>query len=139
MSPLTVNPTRKHATARRGLRRVAVWPIRNEADYDLAVATIGKLALRGELTSAQEARLEILSTLVEAYDREHHRIDTSGMTPLRALQSLMMDHEMNASDLGRLLGSRALGSLILNGRRELSKAQIKTLARHFAVSSALFL
>ncbi len=46
---------------------------------------------------------------------------------------------MNASDLGRLLGHQELGSAILSGRRQLSKKNIALLARHFAVSPALFL
>jgi antitoxin component HigA of HigAB toxin-antitoxin module len=40
--------------------------------------------------------------------------------------------------LGRLLGNRALASLILRGRRQLSKNHIRLLARHFKVSPALF-
>jgi hypothetical protein len=40
---------------------------------------------------------------------------------------------------GRLLGQRALGAKILNRQRGLSVNHIKTLAKHFAVSPALFL
>lgn len=46
---------------------------------------------------------------------------------------------MNASDLGKLLGDRSLGSRILNGQRGLSKNHIRILAGHFSVSPALFL
>ena len=41
--------------------------------------------------------------------------------------------------MGRLLGNRALASLILNGHRQLSKAHIRKLANHFKISAALFL
>ncbi len=44
-----------------------------------------------------------------------------------------------ASDLGRLLGNRSLGSLLLTGRRELSKAHVRLLAEHFKVDAGYFL
>ena len=40
---------------------------------------------------------------------------------------------MKAADLGRLLGNRGLASLILHGRRTLSKTHIRILADHFQV------
>jgi len=40
---------------------------------------------------------------------------------------------------GRLLGHRTLGAKILKRQRGLSLNHIKTLAKHFAVSPALFL
>jgi antitoxin component HigA of HigAB toxin-antitoxin module len=51
----------------------------------------------------------------------------------------MLDHEMTASDLGRVLGNRALGSKILRGDRRLNLAHIKKLMRHFAVDATAFL
>lgn len=120
-------------------RRLDVWPIRNEKDYDLAIQAIEKLLLRDDLSETEQAQLDILTTLVEAYDKEHHAIDSSRVTPIDLLRSLMEDHAMSASDLGRLLGNRSLGSLILNGRRQLSKAHIKTLSEHFGLSPAAFL
>ncbi len=116
-----------------------VWPIRNEKDYDLAIQVIEKLVLRDDLSETEQAQSDILTTLVEAYDKEHHSIDLSRVTPIDLLRSLMEDHAMNASDLGRLLGNRSLGSLILNGRRQLSKAHIKKLSEHFGLSPAAFL
>ncbi len=47
---------------------------------------------------------------------------------------------MNGNDLGELLGSgKGMASLILNGKRELSKANIRVLADRFKVSAAAFL
>ena len=51
----------------------------------------------------------------------------------------MQESGMTQADLSRLLGNRALASLILNGRRHLSKRHIRQLADHFKVSPALFL
>ena len=41
------------------------------------------------------------------------------------LKHLLEQRRQTASDLGRLLGDRALGAKILNGTRELSKAHIR--------------
>ncbi|MCX7046640.1 MAG: hypothetical protein NTX50_14285 [Candidatus Sumerlaeota bacterium] len=46
---------------------------------------------------------------------------------------------MTIAQLGRLLGHRELGSMLLNGKRSLSKAHIQKLCAHFSVSPALFL
>jgi len=76
---------------------------------------------------------------VESYDREHHDVETEDGDPLTMLKYAMQESGMTQADLGRLLGNRALASLILNGYRQLSKSHIRKLANHFQVSPALFL
>ncbi len=65
-------------------------------------------------------------------------MDAAQGDPLTMLKYLMQESRMTQADLGRLLGNRALASLILNGRRQLSKSHIRKLAAHFKVSPALF-
>jgi HTH-type transcriptional regulator / antitoxin HigA len=77
--------------------------------------------------------------LVKAHDEEHHGIDAEVRDPLAMLKYLMQESGMTQADLGRLLGNRALASLILNGHRQLSKTHIEKLANQFKVSPALFL
>jgi HTH-type transcriptional regulator/antitoxin HigA len=66
-------------------------------------------------------------------------IATKHLDPMSALKYLMEESGMTQADLGRLLGNRALASLILNGHRRLSKTLMRKLAGHFKVSPALFL
>ena len=66
-------------------------------------------------------------------------MDDAQIAPLDALKTLLSEHGMSASDLGRLLGNRTLGTAILSGRRALSKTHIKKLAEHFKVEPGLFL
>lgn len=113
--------------------------INTEEDYQRMAAVMDKLVLLEHPTPAQAARRDIMFTLMEAYEAEHHKIDTADITPVEILKTLMEDRGMNASDLGRVLGNRALGSLILNGKRELSKSHIKKLAEWFRVTPALFI
>jgi HTH-type transcriptional regulator/antitoxin HigA len=116
-------------------------PLRSERDYDAAVTVLDTLAVRPEasLDPGEQDYLDTLTMLVEAYDREQHDVDTESRDPLTMLKYVMQESGMTQADLGRLLGNRALASLILNGHRHLSKSHIRKLAGHFKVSPALFL
>jgi HTH-type transcriptional regulator/antitoxin HigA len=116
-------------------------PLRDERDYDAAAAVLDGLAVRpeGSLSAGEQDYFETLTMLVEAYDREHEEIERADREPLSMLKYLLQESGMTQADLGRLLGNRALASLILNGHRQLSKSHIRKLARHFKVSPALFL
>ena len=82
---------------------------------------------------------DAIATFVEKYEAEHHAIDGSTMTPVQLIRSLMEEHGMSESDLGRLLGDRSLGHRILSGERELSKTHIRVLAKHFSLNPAALL
>ena len=113
-------------------------PIRDEADYDNAIEVLDAL-VGHDLNDDQLDYLEVLTTLVGAYEDEHHAIDTSDFHGLKALKYLLEQNEMSASDLGNLLGNRSLGSKILRGERELSKTHLRILADRFKVDAGLFL
>jgi HTH-type transcriptional regulator/antitoxin HigA len=126
------------------LALIDVFPLRpllSDRDYDAAVQILDALAVRleGSLDRGEQDYLDTLTMLVEVYDRDHFDIDTKHCDPLTTLKHLMQESGMTQADLGRLLGNRALSSLILNGHRQLSKSHIRKLADHFKVSPALFL
>jgi HTH-type transcriptional regulator/antitoxin HigA len=143
MMNLVSTTTTSQANAKSGIprrrdMRLAVWAIRNERDYDRARDVVDDLVMRPRLSREDRERLEVMMALMESYEAKHHAIDASGIGPIELLKALMKDHAMTASDLGRLLGSRALGSLILNGKRELSKTHIRVLSEHFALNPSAF-
>jgi HTH-type transcriptional regulator/antitoxin HigA len=112
-------------------------PIHDSIDYANAMEIV--MAMAGhQLTPDQGDYLAILSEMILQYDREHDRPLKRG-TPLQRLQYLVEQAEMSASDLGRLLGNRGMGSLYLSGKRGLSKATIRKLADHFKVRADYFL
>jgi antitoxin component HigA of HigAB toxin-antitoxin module len=113
-------------------------PIHTKGDYNRAMHIIEILAGRTDLNKDQEAYLESLSILVEAYENEHFEIEPKS-SPLETLTFLLEENGLTGSDLGRILGQRQLGSKILRGERDLSKAHIKTLADYFSVDPGLFL
>lgn len=113
-------------------------PLRDEVDYRNALGVLDAMA-GFEMNPDQEDYFEGVSMFVEKYEAEHHAIDQGNLTPVQLLQALMVEHGMNESDLGRLLGDRSLGHRILSGERELSKAHIRVLADHFALDPASLL
>ena len=113
-------------------------PIHDEVDLRGAIEIIDRMA-GFNLNADQEDYLEAISTFVEAYEAARFPAGGSRLVPLEALQALLAEHDMNASDLGRLLGNRTLGPAILSGRRALSKIHVKRLAEHFKVDPGLFL
>lgn len=121
---------------------VALLPphvIRDENDYDNVIEFMDKLLARPKLSKGQTEFFETWTVLIGAYEDVHHAIDTSGISGLDALKYLLEHNDMTASDLGKLLGNRSLGSKILRGERELSKAHLRILADRFKVNAGLFL
>lgn len=124
------------------VRRFPLRPIRTDADYDQAVEILSSLVGRADdgLTPGERDYADALGQFVGTYDDAHYPIQHELKTPLARLKYLMQEQGLSTTALGELLGSgQGQASLILNGRRELSKANIRILADHFKVSAALFL
>lgn len=113
--------------------------IADEVDYENTIEMLDRLTSLPSLSKGQEQYLETLSVLVAAYENECHGIEVDDLSPIQMLQHLLESHQMNASQLGDLLGNRSLGSKILRGRRELSKTHIRILAKRFNVDPGLFI
>jgi HTH-type transcriptional regulator/antitoxin HigA len=113
--------------------------IHDEVAYENAVELVGRLTSLPRPTKDQFKYLDTLTILVERYEDETEGVSPPHGDALSALKLLVESHGMTASDLGRLLGDRALGTRILNGQRALSKAHIKALAAYFHVSPAVLL
>lgn len=113
--------------------------IHDKVAYNNAQEMIDALTAIAKPSKGQLQYLDTLSILFEAYEDQHFAIDPKNVSPLDALKHLMEVRGMGASDLGRVLGERSLGSKILTRSRELSKDHIRKLAEHFSVSAALFL
>ncbi len=113
--------------------------IHDQVTYRNTQEIIDALTSVPRLSKDQMQYLDTLTILFEAYEEEHHALNESAISPLDALRFLLKENDLSASDLGRLLGERSLGSKILAGDRQLSKAHIRILADRFKVSADLFL
>jgi antitoxin component HigA of HigAB toxin-antitoxin module len=84
-------------------------PIHDSVDYANTLEIV--MAMAGhKLTRDQDDYLTILSEMILHYDREHDQPRKRG-TPLQRLQYVVKEAGLSASDLGRLLGDRGMGSL----------------------------
>ena len=113
-------------------------PLHDEVDYRNALAVLDAMA-GFEMNADQEDYFEAIATFVEKYEARCHALGEEKMTPVELLRSLVEEHGMSESDLGRLLGDRSLGHRLLTGERELSKAHIRVLAEHFSLNPAALL
>jgi HTH-type transcriptional regulator / antitoxin HigA len=59
--------------------------------------------------------------------------------PRSILLHLMEEHDLKQADLVGVIGSRGVVSEVVNGKREISKAQVAALARLFHVDVGLFI
>jgi HTH-type transcriptional regulator/antitoxin HigA len=123
------------------IKRFPLRPIRSTRQFDQAVAVMNELALRdeGTLDAGEQDYLDTLTLLVEAYDQQHFKVDTSDVTPLELLRHLMQGRGMNVSDLGRVFGSQALASMVLAGKRQISRDKAKRLAAYFGLEPGAFI
>ena len=116
--------------ARRTL--LEIEPIHNDRDHAHALRQIEQLwgARRG---SPEAKKLEILVTLVDAYEASQHRIDPPD--PIEAIRFRMEQEGLTRTDLEKLIGSRARVSEVLNRRRPLTLAMIRRLRDALGISA----
>lgn len=99
-------------------------PIRTEADYEAAMDQVE--ALWGAKSGTPEGdRLDILATLVDAYETAQYPMDPSD--PVEAIKFRMEQQGLTRKDLERLVGTRARVSEVLNRQRNLSIGMIRKL------------
>jgi HTH-type transcriptional regulator / antitoxin HigA len=107
-----------------------IRPIRSDRDLKLALAAISEL-LRSPEGGPDEDRLDLLSTLVAAYEREHHPVEPP--TAVDAILFRIAQGGMTRADLASVVGGRSHASEILNGKRELSREAMRTLHTRFGI------
>ena len=105
-------------------------PIKTETDYEQTLAEID--ALFGATPDTPEGdRLDVLITLVEAYERKHHPIGLPD--PIAAIEHYLESHQMREHDLvGPLEGG---GNVLMVMKREkpLSLKMMRNLNEQFGI------
>jgi HTH-type transcriptional regulator/antitoxin HigA len=96
-----------------------IRPIKTEADHAAALARI-EVLMDAEANTPEADELDVLATLVEAYEEKHSPIGPTD--PVTAIKHAMEAKGFTQTDLGALLKSRSRASEILSGSREPSKA-----------------
>jgi len=101
-----------------------IKPIKTNSDYETALKEIERL-FDAEPGTPDGDRLEVLSTLVEAYEDEHYSIPLPD--PIEMILYTMDSRGLTRADLEPYIGSRARVSEILNRKRPLSLSMIQRL------------
>ncbi len=101
-----------------------IKPIKTEADYEAALNEVEHLLDSSPNTPAGD-RLEVLTTLIEAYEERHYAIPSPD--PIETIFYYMESRGLSRSDLEPYIGSRARVSEVLNRKRPLSIHMIRKL------------
>ena len=109
---------------------MTVKPIKSEADYDAVLARIDALMDAGPDTPEAD-ELEVLVTLVEAYEAIHWPIEPPD--PISAIEHVMEARGLRQKDLAAVIGSQPHASEVLNRRRPLTLPMIRALSAEWGL------
>ena len=115
---------------------VEINPIRSEHDYEATLAEIERL-WGAKAGTPEGDRLDILATLVDAYENEHFPIDPPD--PIEAIKFRMEQQGLTRRDLESILGTRARVAEVLNRKRDLSIGMIRRLHDRLGISAEVLI
>ncbi|MEH2327020.1 MAG: transcriptional regulator [Nostoc sp.] len=105
-------------------------PIRTEADYRAALDEIEKL-FDAELNTPESDRLEVLTTLVEAYEQRHYPIEVPD--PIEAILYYLESRGLSVDELEPVIGSKAEIADILHRKQPLTLEMIRGLHEQLGI------
>lgn len=113
-----------------------IRPVKTEKDYDAALSRIEAL-WGAEPGTARGDELEVLLTLVSAYENKHHPVPPP--SPVEAIRFVMDQKGLKPADLIPFLGSRSRVSEILNGKRNLTLKMIRALNSQLGIPAEILI
>ncbi|WP_414752178.1 helix-turn-helix domain-containing protein [Anabaena sp. CCY 9910] len=111
-------------------------PIRNEADYRAALDEIARL-FDSELNTPESDKLEVLTTLVEAYEQKHYPI--AAPDPIEAILYYLESRGLSVNDLEPVIGSKTEISNILHRRQALTLEIIRRLHQQLGIPAEVLI
>jgi HTH-type transcriptional regulator/antitoxin HigA len=104
---------------------IDIRPIRTEADYRAALKEAERV-WEAEPGTPEGDQVEVLSTLIEAYEAKQHPIRMPD--PIAAILFMMEQKGLTRRDLEPAIGSRSRISDVLNRRRPLTLPMVRALS-----------
>jgi HTH-type transcriptional regulator/antitoxin HigA len=98
-----------------------IRPIKTEEDYRATLREVESL-MRAATDSPEGERLDVLVTLVEAYERQHFPLDLPD--PVEAIKFVMEQRGLTVKDLEPMIGHSNRVYEILNHKRPLTLKMI---------------
>lgn len=115
---------------------VELKPIRNEADYQEAMALLKSL-WGAEADTPERDTLDLLVTLIDEYEHISDPIDLPD--PIDAILFRMEQQNLTRKDLEPILGSRGRVAEILNRKRPLSLEMIRRLHAELGIPAEILI
>jgi len=75
--------------------------------------------------------MEVLVTLVEAYEQKHYKVEPPD--PVEAIKFRMEQLGLKSSDLAKILGGRSRVSEVLNRKRKLTVEMMRSLRKRLDI------
>lgn len=113
-----------------------IKPIKTKADYEEALKEIERIFDAAPGTREGD-RLDVLTTLVEAYEERHFHISLPD--PIEAILYYVESRGLGRRDLQRYIGSRARVSEVLNKRRPLTMEMIRNLHKGLGIPAEVLI
>jgi HTH-type transcriptional regulator/antitoxin HigA len=107
-----------------------IAPIKNRRDYQRALKDVEGL-MSAKRNSLDGDRLDVLVTLIEAWERKHYPLDLPD--PVEAIKYHMDQNGLQPRDLIPFIGSRNRVHEVLNRRRSLTLKMINRLHRGLGI------
>lgn len=115
---------------------IDVKPIRSAADHRAAMAEVKRLWGSKSGTPYGD-RLDVLATLIDAYEAQHEPIDRPD--PIEAIRFRMEQQGLTRKDLEPLIGTRTRVSEVLNRKRTLSIGMIRRLHAELGIAAEVLI
>jgi HTH-type transcriptional regulator / antitoxin HigA len=111
-----------------------VRALHTEADYEWALSEVERYFdhHQPEPGSPEGDRFDVLATLIEAYENEHHPIPDA-TDPVDVLHFAIEDMGRSQTELAQILGSRSRASEILARRRPLTLDMIRRISEAWLI------
>ena len=113
-----------------------VKPIRTKRDHQAALKEV-ELLWGAKAGTPQGDRLDVLATLIDAYETEHYPIDPPD--PIEAIKFRMEQQGLTRRDLEEMIGTRTRIAEVLNRKRGLSIAMIRRLHERLGISAEVLI
>lgn len=107
-----------------------IKPIKTRADHCTALKEIETLMM-AKLNTPEGERLDVLVTLVEAYERKHYAIELPD--PVEAIKFAMEQRGLSVKDLVPMIGGTNRIYEVLNRKRPLSLKMIWRLHKNLGI------
>ena len=125
-------------TSRTYAKLVAKTPpriVHTEKQNELYTSVLYDLTSR-KMTKDEREFAAVLTLLIEDFEEKHYALPKA--SPTEAIVFLMDQPGLKQKDLIDVFGAPSIVSEVMNGKRDLNKAQIARLSERFHVSPELF-